>query len=710
MKIMTGTVVLLLLAGSSPAQTPPADPSPGQVATTPPVAGASAATKAPPADSYYYFTLGHLQELAYETTGKSELATQAIESYKKALALDPSSPVIVERLAETYAKSQHIRDAVSEAEQALKEDPDNVNAHRLLARIYVRTLGDLSAGQVQQSSLSKAVAQFEAILKIDPSDDDSALWLSRLYRFQNEHGKAEEVLRSVLQREPDNEPALEQLSQLLLDEGQPQQAVDLLSGAASGSESPGLYDLLGNAYAQIQQNDKAEETYRKAVEIDPDDPGHHRGLAQALIAQDKLQDALEQYQRLTELEPESPESYLRMAQIYRRMGKVDDAQKSLARAKELAPDSIEVLYNQALLYETQGKFKEAVQVITDAIASVRSSGAGSGAAAGAGGPMADAEPSPNALGILYEQLGRIYREQSNYDAALKAYDDMSHVGPENAKRAELLRLDTLRDSRDIDRAIKEAQKDVATSPKDQSLIVSYSMLLAEKGRVDEAQKDLQNLLQNSSDDQEIYLDLSQIQERGRRYADAEASATKAEETAQRPEDKASAWFQLGAIYEREKKFDQAEQQFKKVLAQNPNNAAALNYYGYMLADRGVRLDEATSLIQHAVDQDPINGAYLDSLGWVYFKQGKFTEAQQFLSKAVDRMGHDPTVLQHLADVDLKLGQTRRAVELYETALTEWTRVLPADYEADRVADAEQQLKSLKRQLAEKHQPNDAHPQ
>ena len=27
-----------------------------------------------------------------------------------------------------------------------------------------------------------------------------------------------------------------------------------------------------------------------------------------------------------------------------------------------------------------------------------------------------------------------------------------------------------------------------------------------------------------------------------------------------------------------------------------------------------------------------------------------------------------------------------------------------------VADAEQQLKSLKRQLAEKHQPNEAHPQ
>jgi tetratricopeptide (TPR) repeat protein len=694
MKILAGTTAVLLLAASAPAQTPPASPGSGQAAA--PSAASSAATKAPPADAYYYFALGHLQEMQYETTGKGELATQAIESYKKALALDPTSPVIVERLAETYAKSQHIRDAVTQAEEALKEDPDNLNAHRLLARIYVRTLGDLSAGQVQQSSLSKAVMQFEDILKIDPNDDDSALWLSRLYRFQNEHGKAEEVLRGVLKREPDNEPALEQLSQLLLDEGQPQQAIELLGGAADGSEAPGLYDLLGNAYAQAQQNDRSEEAYRKAVEIDPDDPGHRRGLAQALIAQDKLPAALEQYQRLTELEPESPESYLRIAQIYRRMGKVDDAQKSLAHAKELAPDSIEVLYNEALLFETQGKFKEAVQVITDAIASVRS---GSGN-----------DPNPNALGILYEQLGRIYREQSNYDGALKAYDEMSKVGPEPAKRAELLRLDTLRDSRDIDRAISEAQKDVAASPKDQSLIISYAMLLAEKGRIDEAEKDLRALLQNDSDDQEIYLDLAQIQERGRRYPDAEASASKAEQTAQKPEDKASAWFLLGAVYERQKKYDLAEQEFKKALGENPSNAAVLNYYGYMLADRGVRLDEAMTLIRHAVDQDPINGAYLDSLGWVYFKQGKLTEAQELLSKAVDRMGHDPTVLQHLADVDLKLGQNQRAAELYDRALAEWSHVLPADYEADRVADAEQQLKTLKRRMAQKTPTTEANPQ
>src|SRR5579862_515816 len=65
-------------------------------------------------DAYYYFTLGHIQEQQFELTsgtGGSGLADQSIASYKKALDLDPNSSVIQERLAEIYAKSQHIRDA-----------------------------------------------------------------------------------------------------------------------------------------------------------------------------------------------------------------------------------------------------------------------------------------------------------------------------------------------------------------------------------------------------------------------------------------------------------------------------------------------------------------------------------------------------------------------------------------------------------------------
>ncbi len=89
-----------------------------------------------------------------------------------------------------------IRDAVIEAQSILAKDPDNLPARRLLARIYVRTLGDLSNTSGQRDTLAHAAEQYREILRLDPTDTDAALWLARLYRLQNEHDKAEAVLRS----------------------------------------------------------------------------------------------------------------------------------------------------------------------------------------------------------------------------------------------------------------------------------------------------------------------------------------------------------------------------------------------------------------------------------------------------------------------------------------------------------------------------------
>ncbi len=315
---------------------------------------AAAGTQSPDAsqgDVYYYFTMGHLQEQQYEVSNSADAASASIDSYKKALELQPNSPVIMERLAEIYAKSQRIREAVAEAQLALKSDADDVDAHRLLARIYVRNLGDMSGGPAQEENLARAVEQFQAILKIQPDDAFSALWLARLYRFENKHDDAEKVLRGVLNHDADNDQALEQLSQLLVDEGRSQDAIDLLEKAAGDTSSPDAYDLLGDAYTQQKNYAKAEGAYRKAVDEDPDDPGHRHGLAQALLSQDKYAEALEQYTKLSQLEPGTAENYLRMAQLDRRLGKIDEAEASLLRAKQLSPGSIEVLYNEALLYE-----------------------------------------------------------------------------------------------------------------------------------------------------------------------------------------------------------------------------------------------------------------------------------------------------------------------------------------------------------------------
>src|ERR1700693_2493921 len=657
-------------------------------------------------DSYYYFALGHLDEQRYETTRRPELAAQSIEAYKKALDLAPGSTVIMERLAEIYAKSQRVREAEVQAQNVLKLDPDDVNARRLLAQIYVHALGDMGAGDLQKENLAKAVEQFQAILKLQPDDTYSALWLARLYRFQNKHEEAEKILPNPVNLNPGNSAALEQLSQLLIDEGRSQEAVTLLTQAAGDSASPEIYDRLVDAYAQSKEYARSEDAYRKAVQEDPDDPAHVHGLAQALMSQDKYAEALEQYKRLSELEPSTWENFLRMSELYRRMGKFDEAESALLRSKQLSPDNLEVLYNEALLYEEQGRYDDAVKILNDAINGMKNQSGASGKSAAAGADV----PNASALAILYEQLGHAYLGLENYSAAIHTFEEMGKMGPDAQKRAEMLLIDAYRQNRDLDRAIAETKKELQATPHDQGLIITLAMLYGENSNTNKATKLLTGLLQNNDGDEGIYVDLAQVQERGRDYSDAEQSAQKADQLARENGDKESAWFMLGAIYEREKKFDQAEEQFRKVLELNPNNAAVLNYYGYMLADRGVRLAEATEMIQKAVKLEPNNGAYLDSLGWAYYKQNKLAEAEEYLRKASERQGHDPTILGHLGDVYMKLGQTERAANCWERALTEWQKSAPADYEAEKVNDIDAQLKNLKRHTAQKSNQETAKPQ
>src|SRR6266699_6289498 len=244
------------------------------------------------ADAYYYFALGHYYQQEYEAASHADDANRAIDFYKKAYALDPNSQQISEELAEIYFQSQRIRDAVLEAQSIIGKDPDNLPARRLLARIYVRTLGDMSDTSGQRDTLARAAEQYREITRLDPADTDAALWLARLYRLQNEHDKSEGILRGLLAREPENENGVEQLSQLLLDEGKSQEAIATLKGILDRAPAPRLWDLYGDAYTQIHDLADAEQAYRKASEAQPGGINHRRGLAQTLLNEENIRKPL----------------------------------------------------------------------------------------------------------------------------------------------------------------------------------------------------------------------------------------------------------------------------------------------------------------------------------------------------------------------------------------------------------------------------------
>jgi len=124
----------------------------------------------------------------------------------------------------------------------------------------------------------------------------------------------------------------------------------------------------------------------------------------------------------------------------------------------------------------------------------------------------------------------------------------------------------------------------------------------------------------------------------------------------------------GICYEREKQWDKAEADFKRVLEIEPENADALNYLGYTWVDRGENLTEAFDMIRKAVELEPNSGAITDSLGWAHYKLGQYQEAKSKLEDAVALSPSSATIIDHLGDVYWKLGRFREAGYQWERAL------------------------------------------
>ena len=655
--------------------------------TAPPSTPASAAR----ADAYYNVTMGHLYQQEFETSGHAEDAAKAIDFYKKAYALDPSSPEIGEDLAEIYFLSHRSSDAVNEAQALIRRNPNDLSARRLLARIYIRSLGDLTNPSEQQQTISAAIGQLQEIVRLDSSDNEAALWLARLLRLNNHDDQAEQVLRGVLAKDTNNKGAVDQLSLLLLDHNNSEAAISMLESFLERAPSADLYDRLGDAYQQVQQGSKAEEAYRRAVAMEPDQTDHRRHLAQSLYDQGKYSDALAEYQRLADLEPDSVNDHLRMSEIYRRLQQFDKAEGQVLLAKKLAPGNLEVVYNEAAVYEAEEHYDDAVQVLSDAVTQVK----------------AESEFAParrRSLGILYQLLGQVYRDEQNDSAAINTFQEMVHLGPEEDLRGRMLIIETYRADHDLAHAFEETNQALSEHPKDRSLLITQAILYGENKQPELAAQTLQPLLENSPNDLEIYSNLAQVYTESRRFGDAEKAVRSAEKLAQNPSDKETLGFLLGGMYERQKKYEQAEQAFKGVLAMDPQNAPTLNYFGYMLADRGVRLEEAANMLKRALTRDPMNAAYLDSMGWILYKQNKLPEAEGYIRKAIDHDPHDPTMLSHLGDVLEKSGHADQAAAEWQKSLAEWHRALPAEFEEDKVAELEQKISAVKRHLAQQKPP------
>jgi len=454
------------------------------------------------------------------------------------------------------------------------------------------------------------------------------------------------------------------------------------------ARSAKLYSALGYTYEQQKQYKKAIDSYRKAILLDRDNLDAIRGLAQNLMNEGQTDAALEQYKIISDANPEDAETYIRMAEIYRRSGKFDQALEALKKAETMVSDSMEVPYNIAAVYQAQGRYDDAIQVLQDLLKKT------------AKADTAYNQSEKNNRTVFLERLGTIYRDNNNDALAIETFRKMLVLGDDNAERGYQQIIDTYREAKQWQQATDVAKEAVQKLPNDRGLQMVYASQLADNGQPDAALKQVRSLLKGAQEDREVYISLSQMYARLKRWPEAEEALDQAEKLSTRTEDKQFIEFQRGSTLERQKKYDAAEEMFRKILAGDPQNAMTLNYLGYMMADRGVKLDEALAMIQKAVEIDPANGAYLDSLGWAYFKLGKYDQAEDKLTKAASqRMGADPTVQDHLGDLYQKTGHLKLAAAHWERALQEWNKTVAAEVDSDDVAKVQRKLESAKVKLA-----------
>ena len=499
------------------------------------------------AEAYYHYALAHMYEEMVSMYGRSDYANKAIDEYRLAIENDPNSDYLNAGLAELYARTGRIRDAVLEAQDILKRDGNNLEAHRLLGRIYLRSLGDMQAGTQSQEVLKLAIDQYEQLVKLEPNSVEDHLLLGRLYRLNNELLKSENEFKTAVKIQPDSEEAVTTLAYLYNEEGDSSHALQVLNSIPEAARTAKVYSALGFTYEQQKQYKEAIDSYRRATELDRDNLDSVRGLAQNLLNDGQTEAALEQYKIIADADPSDAQTYMRMAEIDRRDGKFDRALESLKKASSVVPDSLEVQYNIAVIDEAQGKYDDAITILNQLLQKTEHT---------------DGQysvPEKNNRAVFIERLGTVYREANKHQQAVETFRKMLDLGDENAVRGYQQIIETYRDQRQWQAATDVALEAVKKFPDDRDLQMVAASQQADMGDADAAIAKVRTMLKGTPEDRTVYIALAQMNSRVKNWKHAEADINKALELATKQEDRDYVLFVQGSIYERQKKYDLAEE-------------------------------------------------------------------------------------------------------------------------------------------------------
>jgi tetratricopeptide (TPR) repeat protein len=461
-----------------------------------------------------------------------------------------------------------------------------------------------------------AVEVLESLAGQDPTDVAVGIRLARLHFVTGELEQARAIGERLYAAHPDDPDVLEFRLDL-------QEAERDYTGALATTElmmeegdRAGLRVRRGDLFSALGNEEEAEAEWRRALEMDPDAVDASSRLIDLLIRQGRQAELMEELQRRVDAGIAEPRQAAALADLYLRDGRPDEA--------------VAVLVPLAASGDLdQGGQLHLIQLLGD--------------------------------------LGR-------HEEALRLLDELALTSPGHAS-IHALRGDLLFDSGDTEAAEASLREALEMNPRDNEARVTLLLVLSTRdpsaldprrprgGEFDEM-LDLAGVEMDGQSLRQHYLVGAMLRRQGR----YEGALPFLQRAAALPGAGEQVLYELAIAQQESGRRRAAAGTLEQLLRMSPESPEYLNFYGYLLAEDGRELDRAREMIERALEADPENGAYIDSLGWVLYQQGDLEGALEQLIRAVNIVGDDPIVLEHLGDCLRDLGRTEEARRTYERAL------------------------------------------
>ncbi|MDR2854234.1 MAG: hypothetical protein LBV31_02885, partial [Prevotellaceae bacterium] len=130
---------------------------------------------------------------------------------------------------------------------------------------------------------------------------------------------------------------------------------------------------------------------------------------------------------------------------------------------------------------------------------------------------------------------------------------------------------------------------------------------------------------------------------------------------------------MGDAFHELNQTDSAFACYEKALLAEPTNLGVMNNYAYYLSLEKKDLRKAEMLSAKTVEAEPDNSTYLDTYAWILYERGSYSLAKMYIERAINYLptrGDNGVIYDHYGDILHKLGNTEKALEMWQKAIAE----------------------------------------